>query len=48
VVRGAVPRVVRLRPGDYRVSLRDARRRYAPAETTVTVTPGARITINFR
>lgn len=47
VVRGAVPRVVRLQPGDYRVALRDPRLRYTPAETTVTVTSGARITVNF-
>jgi hypothetical protein len=48
VDRGTVPRTVRLAPGTHRVQLRDARRRYAPAETTVTVTSGALLTVNFR
>ncbi|MDF1501863.1 serine/threonine-protein kinase [Roseisolibacter sp. H3M3-2] len=48
VDRGAVPRMVRLLPGEHRVALRDGTRRYAPAETTVTVTSGALITVNFR
>jgi hypothetical protein len=48
VDRGAVPRTVRLTPGTHTVQLRDTRRRYAPAETTVTVTSGALLTVNFR
>ncbi len=48
IPRGAVPRWMRLTPGEHRVSVRTTHGTLAPAETTVTITPGARITVNFR